>query len=279
MLLAWGREDGGAASPAWYSGAMNVRLDRDAAVATLTLDDPARKNAMTPELGLALAARVQELKGDATCRAVILRGAGGAFSGGGDLAMLERLRTMAPAEARAFMLSFYARYLSILDLEVPVIAVVDGAAVGAGLCVALACDLVLVDENAKMAANFSALGLHPGMGATYLLPHRAGPMRAQELLFTGRRFDGRTAVAYGLALEAHPVAALHARGLELAKSIADNAPLVVAAIKRQLGIDRAALQRALETEAREQAISYTTKDFGEGLRAAIERRRAAFTAE
>jgi enoyl-CoA hydratase/carnithine racemase len=256
---------------------MNVRLERDGAIAVLTLDDAARKNAMTPELGAALSVRVEELKSDASVRVVVLRGAGGAFSGGGDLAMLERLRTVSAEESRAFMLRFYASYLSILDLAVPTIAVVEGAAIGAGLCVALACDLVLVDEQAKLAVNFASLGLHPGMGATYLLPRRAGAMRAAELLLTGRRFDGRAAVSYGLALEAHPAAALHDKAQALATSLAGNAPLVVRALKAELGVDRRALQAALEIEASEQAISYQSLDLAEGLRAATERRAAVFT--
>lgn len=256
---------------------MTVSLERKGAIAVLTLDDPARKNAMTPALGEALAARVDELKGDASVRVVVLEGAGGAFSGGGDLAMLEQLRSVSREASKAFMLRFYASYLSILDLPVPTLAVVEGAAIGAGLCVALACDLVLVDEDAKLAVNFASLGLHPGMGATYLLPRRAGAQRAAELLLTGRRFDGRAAASYGLALEAVSRSALHDRAMALAESLAKSAPLVTRALKRSLGVDRAALAAALENEATEQAVSYASQDLGEGLRAVSEKRGAVFT--
>ena len=102
----------------------DVHLERDGAVATLVLDDARRKNAMSPELGDALAARVREISADASVRAVVLAGAGDAFSAGGDLAMLERLRAASFAEARAFMLGFYHRYLSITELDVPVLVVV-----------------------------------------------------------------------------------------------------------------------------------------------------------
>lgn len=256
---------------------MTVSLERQGAIAILTLDDPARKNAMTPALGEALAARVAELKDDGSVRVVVLRGAGGAFSGGGDLAMLERLRGETKEASKAFMLGFYASYLSILDLPMPTLAVVEGAAIGAGLCVALACDLVLVEDDAKLAVNFASLGLHPGMGATYLLPRRAGAQRAAELLLTGRRFDGRAAASYGLALEALPKADLHARAKALAESLANSAPLVTTALKRELGVDRGALQAALETEASEQAISYASADLAEGLASAREKRAAVFT--
>jgi enoyl-CoA hydratase/carnithine racemase len=254
-----------------------VHLERDEhGVATVILDDARRRNAMTPALGDALAARVRELAKDPSVRAVVLTGAGGAFSGGGDLAMLERLRSVGAPEAETFMLEFYARYLSITSLGVPTVAALEGPAIGAGLCVALACDLAVVDEDAKLALNFAKLGLHPGMGATYLAPLRAGAMRGAELLYTGRRFDGREAVRLGLALEALPAAEVRPRAQALAREIAAAAPLAIRGLHRTLGIDRAALAQALAHEAREQAISYASADLGEGLRAAAEKRAPRF---
>ncbi|WP_426755151.1 enoyl-CoA hydratase/isomerase family protein [Myxococcus sp. Y35] len=253
-----------------------VLLEVEGAVATLTLHDTARRNVMTPELGDALRARVEALKLRDDVRAVVLTGAGGAFSAGGDLKMLERLRQASFEEARTFMLDFYARYLSVLELPVPVIAAVDGPAIGAGLCVALACDLCLVAEDSKLALNFVQLGLHPGMGATYLAPYRAGAQAGAELLLTGRRFDGKEAVRLGLALEAAPSGQVLARARELAGRIAANAPLAVRALKTRLGVDRTQLLRALEAEARFQAESYGSEDLGEGLAAAAERRAPVF---
>jgi enoyl-CoA hydratase/carnithine racemase len=174
------------------------------------------------------------------------------------------------------MLGFYRRYLSVAELEVPTIAAVRGAAIGAGLCVAIACDLTLFDQDAKLAVNFAQLGLHPGMGSTYLLPRRVGAQRAAELLFTGRRFDGREAVAMGLGLEALPAERVLARARELAAQIAANAPLAIAGIKQALAVDREALRRALEHEAFRQAESYASKDLGEGLSAAASKRAPVF---
>ncbi|MCP3102850.1 enoyl-CoA hydratase/isomerase family protein [Myxococcus sp. K15C18031901] len=256
--------------------APGVLLEVEAHVATLTFDDAPRRNAMTPELGIALRARVAELRGRDDVRAVVLTGAGGAFSAGGDLQMLERLRQSRFEEARAFMLEFYSRYLSILDLPFPTVAAVEGAAIGAGLCVALACDLCVVAEDAKLALNFVQLGLHPGMGATWLVPLRAGPQRASELLLTGRRFDGREAARLGLALEAIPAAQVQARARALATTIAANAPLATRGLKGRLAVDRAGLQRALEEEARLQAESYGSADLGEGLAAVTARRPPVF---
>lgn len=250
---------------------------RDGLVATLVFDDTARKNAMTPELGDAVRAAVAELRGDPSVRAVVLTGNGGAFSAGGDLRMLERLRAASRDESRAFMREFYGRYLSILDLEVPTVAAIEGPAIGAGLCVALACDVIVVDEDAKLALNFAALGLHPGMGATYLTPRRVGAQRAAELLLTGRRFDGREAAAMGMALRAVPTARVREEAQSIARSMANNAPLAVRALKRALGVDRAALDAALAFEAEQQSLSYASADLGEGLAAAAARRAPVFT--
>lgn len=250
---------------------MPVHCSIEGAVATLVLDEPGRKNAMTPELGDALKARVEELKGRADVRCVVLHGAGGAFSGGGDLAMLERLCTVPSEEARRFMLSFYARYLSVLEIEVPTIAAIEGAAIGAGFCLALACDVTVVQRDAKLALNFVQLGLHPGMGATYFVPRRAGAQAALSLLSTGVRFDGEAAVRQRLALEALEPGQVLPRAFALAKELASQPSSVVRALKRELGVDRAALQRCLETEAAEQALSYGSAEMAERLAAAKRR--------
>ncbi len=250
-----------------------------AGVVLVTLDDERRKNVMTPELGDALSAALEGLHEGArsgAVRAVVLTGAGSAFSSGGDLAMLERLRSLPFTESHAFMLRFYRRYLSVLDVPVPTIAAVRGPAIGAGLAFALACDLVVFAEDAKLASNFVALGLHPGMGTTYLLPARCGAERARELIFTGRRFDGVEAVRLGLGLEAVADAEVVPRALELGAAIARNGPLAVRSTKRSLALDRAQLDRALEREAFAQAESYASAELGEGLAAAKAKREPAW---
>jgi enoyl-CoA hydratase/carnithine racemase len=142
--------------------------------------------------------------------------------------------------------------------------------------VALACDLTVVGEDSALALNFAQLGLHPGMGATFLLPRRVGAQRASELLFTGRRFDGREAQAMGLALEAVPRAEVLPRATALARRIAANGPLAVRALKRALALDRQTLEAALDFEARAQAQSYSSDDLGEGLAAAAQKRTPVF---
>jgi enoyl-CoA hydratase/carnithine racemase len=253
-----------------------LEILRDDSVVTLAFNDTARKNAMTPELGGALRDAVASLRADPTVRAVVVTGNGGAFSAGGDLRMLERMRGASRDESRAFMLGFYARYLSILELEVPTIAAIEGPAIGAGLCVALACDLCIVAEDSKLALNFVQLGLHPGMGATYLAPRRIGPQRAAELLLTGRRFDGREAATMGIALRAVGASRVRDEARALARSIASNAPLAVRALKQAFAVDRSALSAALAFEAEQQSISYASSDLSEGLSAAAQKRAPNF---
>lgn len=257
--------------------APTVHLDvDDAGIATITLDDEARKNAMTEALGDALAETVAQLRRRDDVRAAVLVGKGNAFSAGGDLAMLEHLRQVSFADARAHMLAFYKRYLSIRQLEVPVVAAVRGPAIGAGLCVACACDLVVVDETSVLAFNFVGLGLHPGMGATALVPHLVGAQRANELLLTGRRFNGRDAVAMGLALEAVPGDEVLARAQTLAGLMGTQAPIAVRELKQNIRLDDATVDAALAREADAQARSYASVDYGEGLAALRERRPPRF---
>jgi enoyl-CoA hydratase/carnithine racemase len=246
-------------------------------VAVLTLVDVVRKNAMTEALGDAVRDAVLALRQRNDVRAVVVTGAGEAFSAGGDLAMLEQLRQASFAEARSHMLAFYARYLSLLDLDVPTIAAVRGPAIGAGLCVATACDLMVVADDATLAFNFVGLGLHPGMGASYFLPRRVGHQRAAELLFTGRRFTGRDAVAMGLALDAVTAEAVVGRAVGLARQIATQSGEAVRALCRTLEVDRTMLRAALEREASAQAGSYASDDLREGLAALRERRAPRFS--
>jgi enoyl-CoA hydratase/carnithine racemase len=245
-------------------------------VATLTLNDPAKKNAMSEALADAFAAAVAALKQDAAVRVCLLRGEGGTFSSGGDLAMLEKLRAFSPTDARAFMLGYYARFLSILDLPVPTIAVVEGAAIGAGLGLALACDLTIVADDAACSLSFVKLGLHPGLGTTFFAPLRFGRAHAAELLLTGRSFDGAHLHRIGGAFASVPQRELLVRALQTAEAIAQNGALAVRALKQNLQVDRSALAVALDKEALAQAESYASADLGEGLLAIKAKRKATF---
>lgn len=260
---------------------MPVRLERgDDGVAVLTLDDPERRNAMTEAMGDALAARAAELAEDPALRVVVLTGAPPAFSGGGDLGMLEDLaqRTRTDGfDATDFMQAFYRRFLSIRSLPVPSIAAINGHAIGAGLCVALACDLRIVAAEAKVGLNFARLGLHPGMGGSWFLPRILGTQRAAAWLYTGALVTGAQAAAEGLALAAPPADDVLAEALALARQIAAASPVVVRQLKANLAeVEHRDLEAALLAEAQAQAVSYGTEDLVEGLAAARERRAPVF---
>ncbi|MEX2549919.1 MAG: enoyl-CoA hydratase-related protein [Nitriliruptoraceae bacterium] len=260
---------------------MTVLLDRrDDGTAVLTIHDPARRNAMTAAMGEELTTRAEALSRDPALRVVVVTGSPPAFSAGGDRDMLEDLARRTREEgfdAAQTMRAFYGGFLALRDLPVPVLAAVNGHAIGAGLCVALAADLRIVASEAKVGLNFARLGLHPGMGATWFLPRLLGAERAAAWLYTGALFDGATAAAHGLALEAVPADAVLARTLDLAGEIAASSPVVVRQLKRTLATSGAVdLPTALETEAAAQATSYGTEDLAEGLRAAREKRPPRF---
>lgn len=258
---------------------MSVEVDRFATgVAVLTLDDPERRNAMTVAMGEALSDRCQELASDPDLRAVVLTGRPPAFSAGGDLAMLEDLaaRTRDDGfDAAETMYAFYRRFLSIRELPVPVLAAINGHAIGAGLCLALACDLRIVAQDAKVGLNFAQLGLHPGMGGSWFLPRILGEQRAAAWLYTGAILDGTRAAAEGLALEARPADQVLDATLELAETIAAASPVVVRQLRETLD-DDLPLDAALRREATCQATNYATDDLAEGLAAARDRRSPRF---
>lgn len=254
---------------------------RDDGVTILTLDDPDRRNAMTESMGDALVEAFRGIGTDDRVRAVVLTGTPPAFSAGGDLDMLEdhaRRTRDEGFDATDTMKGFYRRFLAVRESPVPVVAAVNGHAVGAGLCVALACDLAYVAEDAKLGLNFAQLGLHPGMGGTWLLPRRVGEMRAAELLYTGRLVGGVEAAGIGMALDALPTEEVLPRAIALAEQIASSSPLVVRQLRRSL---RAAptnrMSEQLDLEAGFQAVNYGTDDLVEGLEAVRARRRPAFT--
>lgn len=259
-----------------------VQVDRrEAGIVVVTLNDPDRRNAMTVEMGTALQETFGELGADEDVRVIVLTGAPPAFSAGGDLAMLEEYNRRAREDgfdATDSMRAFYERFLSVREVPVPVIAAINGHAIGAGLCVALACDLLLVADEAKVGLNFARLALHPGMGGSWLLPRHLGTQRAAEWLYTGRIFTGTEAADAGMALRSLPAAGVVEEALDLAGQIAAAGPLVVRQLKGSLAqAGTATLAEQLDREAAAQAVNYRTADLAEGLAAGRERRPPTFT--
>ncbi|WP_433327392.1 enoyl-CoA hydratase/isomerase family protein [Spirillospora sp. CA-294931] len=251
---------------------------RDDGVAVLTLNDPDRRNAMSDAMTAAWKDAIAELRVDAGLRCVVVTGAGSAFTSGGDLSWLAEKNAIAVPALRDRMLEFYRTWLAIRDLEVPTIAAVNGHAVGAGFCLALACDLRYAAEDAKLLAPFTALGLHPGMAATWLLPEVAGLPLARELLFTGRAVTGVEAAASGLVNRAVPRDHVRAGALDVATTIAGHAPIATRLTKAALaGGGHPDLEAALRWESLAQPVTMASQDMIEGLTAQREKRRPRFT--
>ncbi|GAC1332805.1 MAG: enoyl-CoA hydratase-related protein [Mycobacteriales bacterium] len=243
----------------------------------LTFALPDRRNTMTAALTDAWGATIAALRGDRSVRCVVVTGQGSAFCAGGDVSWIGSEPDAAVDALRDRMLPFYQTWLSVRTLDVPTIAAVNGPAVGAGLCLAMACDLRYAAEGAKLSAPFTALGMHPGMAATYLLPELVGLPAAREMLFTGRVLTGTEAAAAGLVNRAFPAESLLAEVLSIAATVAAQAPVALRLTKTALAGGPRTFEAALEWEALAQPVTLATADLQEGLRARAERRPARFT--
>jgi enoyl-CoA hydratase/carnithine racemase len=238
------------------------RLD-DGAIAVLTLDDPARTNAMSAEMGDALRAQVDALKTEAGLRCVIVRAAGRNFSIGGTREMLSGLadKGLTTKQRHDFMLGFYDRWLSVLQLPVPVIAVIQGACIGVAPVWACLSDICVAETTARFQITFAYLGLYPGMALSYLVPRAIGPQAGALALLEGRSFSGEEAVAMGLAARAARDGQGFAEALLIARGICANVPAVVRDLTHTLRLGRETLDPVLENDARQQAQSYATPEF------------------
>ncbi len=258
----------------------SVLLERDGHVASIVLARPSARNALTDAMGSELERVASELAGDRSVRVVLVRGEGAGFCAGGDLGFIEQRIASGREDNRVAMRRFYERFLSLRSLPVPTIAVVHGAAMGAGVCLALACDLRLVAKNARLGLNFVRLGLPPGMGATFMLPRLVGPGAAASLLLTGKTIGAEEALRIGLADALFEGDELASAAQAMAREIATAAPGAVRATLRALrGHPLPSLDAALDAEAEAQAVEYGSKDILEGLRAARERRAPVFRGE
>jgi len=259
--------------------------DRQSAIVTLHFNDPDRLNAMTTAMGEAFRERLGVLALDESVRAVVLTGEGRAFSAGGDLDMLQSQAdrgAAAPGVAwrsiRDEMSTFYRLFLTVRDLPCPTIAAINGHAVGAGFCVALGCDFRYVAEGAKLGLNFTRIGVHPGMGATWTLPRLVGPALAAELLYTSRMIDGEEAGRIGLANRVLPRDEVLSAARATAEEIAGNAPMAVRAVKQALRrSETASIEDQLQFEASEQARNFESADAQEGIAAVREKRAPRFS--
>lgn len=249
----------------------------DEGVVVLTLHLPERRNAMTEALTAAWGAAISDISDDSEARVVVVTGSGSAFCAGGDLDWLGVGSGRTVDQLRSRMLPFYRTWLSIRDLEIPSIAAINGPAVGAGLALALACDLRYATLEATLSAPFTALGIHAGMATSWLLAEVAGLPAAREMLLTGRLVAGEEALRLGLVNRLFPADGLRAGCLDIAKAVARQAPVATRLMTVALRQGHRSLADALQWEALAQPVTMTTADAVEGLAAARDRRPPRFS--
>jgi enoyl-CoA hydratase len=257
----------------------HLRLQRRPdGVAVLTLDNPEQRNAMSDRMTASWVAAVDELAGDRDVRAVVVTGEGSAFCSGGNTGWIASEPDATVDYLRTRMIGFYRAWLSIRRLEVPTIAAVNGHAIGAGLCLALACDLRYAASGAKLGVPFVKLGMHAGMAATYLLPNVVGAAHARDLLLTGRTVDAEEALRLGLVSQVLPADGFLDGVLEVAGGIAATAPIasrLTTLALRDGG--HADFESAIQWEALAQPITLATDDLQEGIAASRQKRAPTFT--
>lgn len=244
-------------------------------IATLTLNVPDKRNAMSEQMTLDFPGYIDEVRASGA-RALIVTGAGSAFCAGGDLGFLHSGEPD-PITIREKMTSFYPRFLSLLELDIPVIAAINGPAVGAGMCLALMCDLRVASTNAKMSMPFVKIGIHPGMQANALLLRAVNGTHAADLLYTGRTVDGTEAHRMGLVNRVCEPDDLTTTARALAEEVASNAPIALRFLKQGLRETFSDLHRkASSWEGWAQPVTMATADTREGLKAISERRSPTF---
>jgi enoyl-CoA hydratase/carnithine racemase len=250
-------------------------------VASVTLQRPEARNALTLEMKQALARLVPALGADPRVGCVLLAGSGGAFCAGGDTKLMAREGKPASPEERKRQLRWeHGIVASLFELEKPTLAALCGPAAGAGFALALACDLRIAAQSAFVTAAYAKLGLSGDYGGSWLLTQLVGPARAREIYFTGDRLDARECERLGIVNRVVPDAELAPAALALAQRIAAGPPIALRYMKENL--NRAlgeSLRACLDAEAERMVQSATTNDYLEAVRAFQEKRTPVFRGE
>lgn len=256
-----------------------IQLELRGSVCVLTLNRPDRLNALTTQVAKDFRAAVAEAR-QRGARAIVLTGAGRAFSAGGDLREMQEI-----AKQDGRVEAFFDEPLRVLneaillirETPVPFIAAVNGVASGGGCNLALACDIVIAAESARFNQAFIKIGLTPDCGGTFILPRLVGWKRATELLFTGELVNAQAAAAMGMINAAVPDEELMSRAMAMAEQMAQAPTAAIAEIKMLLDASATNdLKTQLDLERRTQIESGKTKDFVEGVSAFLEKRPPRF---
>ncbi len=259
-----------------------LKTERDGPVFTVTMDRPADRNAITdPEQSAEFVALAEELARDRSIRAMVLTGAGKSFCAGGNVkSMHEKTGLFAgsPFDQRThYRTTVQTIGRALWELEVPVVAAINGHAMGLGLDITLMCDVRVMAEDALVAESYVKLGIIPGGGGAWLLPRVVGLSNASRMTLTGETIDAATALRYGLATEVVPTAQVLPKAQEMAHAIAANPGHATRMAKRLMreGMDQK-LPTHLELAAAYQALSHHTEDHAEAIDAFLGKRAPEF---
>jgi enoyl-CoA hydratase/carnithine racemase len=250
----------------------DVSVALDGPVAVLEISRPPN-NHVSVDLMRDLADAFEDLDADDACRALVLASAGKVFCGGADLHAPSGIATGNFDEVNPL----YTQAVRLFSNKKPIVAAIQGAAVGAGLGLALVADFRVAAPEARFSANFVKLGFHPGFGISHTLPRLIGEQKAALMMLTGRRIKAEEALAWGLVDEVAPLETVRDWAKALAHEMAGNAPLAVQSTRATLRGDLAGAVRAqTDHEFKEQSWLRQTADFAEGVRAVAERRNGVF---
>lgn len=258
-----------------------IQYSQEGPVVTLTMNEPERRNPLTGNSAVPdFLAAIDRIHNDRSVRAVVLTGAGSAFSSGGDIRDMQRQSSgdVAGMQIRhEYRTGIQRLPLALFNLEVPVIAAINGPAIGAGLDLACMCDIRVASDTAKFAESFVKLGIIPGDGGAWLLPRLIGLSRASELSYTGDVIGAQQALEWGLVSRVVPVQSLLPTAYDIAQRIAANPPHAVRLTKRLLReAMHTRLDTLLELSASFQALSHQTEDHKEAVCAFLDKRAPQF---
>lgn len=255
-----------------------ILLFKEASIATITLNRPAALNAISPQLMAELYQAVDDVAKDESIRAVVITGAGRAFCAGGDVSLdVVEVGKMTPFEYRNYIERLVKAIKSIVEIEKPVIAAVNGVAVGGGFDLAMACDIRIASENARFGEAYVRMGLVPELGGIYFLPRLVGLGWAKLLTFTGDLIDARQAEQIGLVEKVVPAVDFEASVKSLAEKLASGPT-------RTIGMAKIAINKSFHMDL-ETSLDYAqglafmllqTEDYKEGYKAFLEKRAPVY---
>jgi 2-(1,2-epoxy-1,2-dihydrophenyl)acetyl-CoA isomerase len=253
---------------------MNVKSRTENGVATVTLDRPDKMNALSEAMYADMSRIFADLASDDAVRAVVVTGAGRAFCSGSDVSGMEKTD---PVSNRTRMKLRHRMIQNLVNIEKPVIAAVNGACVGIGFSIALACDLIVAAESARFSQVFKKIGLVPDGGSIFFLVQHLGLARAKELVYTARMLPAQEAHEWGIVSKVVPDGELSAAAHAFAQELADSATYALGLAKKMFqSMYTPTLEALLETELLTQALARLSDDHKEGVTAFREKRGARF---